>query len=276
MDSQVQTLMRSQVYYGRSTMTRRVWGWAAVLMLAVIAVYVLAVALRLPSTRTPPSPPAASAVPDEYQTQRENMVINDIEERGVLDPEVRRAMRTVPRHEFVLAEYANQAYADHPLPIGYGQTISQPYIVAAMTELLRLKREDQVLEVGTGSGYQAAVLAELVDQVYGVEIIEELYSRAGETLQRLGYKNVQLKHADGYYGWEEHAPYDAIIVTAAPDHIPQPLIKQLKEGGRLVIPVGPPGSYQTLWLVEKQGGKTVSREVMGVVFVPLTGSHPGP
>ena len=276
MDSQVQTLMRSQVCCGRSTVTRRVWGWAAVVTLAVAAGYVLTVALHSPSTPGPPSSPAASTVPDEYQTQRENMVINDIEERGVLDPEVRRAMRTVPRHEFVLAEHTNQAYADHPLPIGYGQTISQPYIVAAMTELLRLKREDQVLEVGAGSGYQAAVLAELVDQVYSVEIIEELYSRAGETLQRLGYKNVQLKHADGYYGWEEHAPYDAIIVTAAPDHIPQPLIKQLKEGGRLVIPVGPPGSYQTLWLVEKQGGKTVSREVMGVVFVPLTGSHPGP
>ncbi len=257
-------------------MTRRVWVWIAVVILVIAVAYLVAVAPRSPFTLTPTPPPTATTLPDQYQTLRENMVIYHIEERGVLDVEVRRAMRTVPRHEFVLPEYLGQAYADHPLPIGYGQTISQPYIVAAMTELLRLKRQDRVLEVGTGSGYQAAVLAELVDQVYSVEIIEALYSRAGETLQRLGYNNVELKHADGYYGWEEHSPYDAIIVTAAPDHIPQPLIAQLKEGGRLVIPVGPPGSYQTLWLVEKQGGKTVSREVMGVVFVPLTGSHPSP
>lgn len=202
------------------------------------------------------------------------MVTFDIEDRGVLDTAVLRAMRTVPRHEFVLPDYSSQAYDDHPLPIGYGQTISQPYIVAAMTELLRIKPGDRVLEVGTGSGYQAAVLAELTDEVYSVEIIAELHARASEALKKLGYGKVQLKHADGYYGWEEHAPYDAIIVTAAPDHIPQPLISQLKEGGRLVIPVGPPGSYQTLWLLEKKGGKTTSREVMGVVFVPLTGSHP--
>ena len=201
------------------------------------------------------------------------MVSFDIESRGVRDAEVLRAMLVVPRHEFVLPDYLGQAYADHPLPIGYGQTISQPYIVAAMSELLRLKRGDRVLEVGTGSGYQAAILAELTDQVYSVEIIEELYQRASETLERLGYDNVHVKHADGYYGWEEHAPYDAIIVTAAPDHIPQPLVKQLKDGGRLVIPVGPPGAYQTLWLIKKHGEEIVSKEVMGVVFVPLTGAH---
>ena len=201
------------------------------------------------------------------------MVIFDIEDRGVLDPAVRQAMRTVPRQEFVLPEYLDQAYADHPLPIGYGQTISQPYIVAAMTELLRIKRGDRVLEVGLGSGYQAAILAELTDQVYSVEIVEDLYKRGTETLQRLGYSQVQTKQADGYYGWEEHAPYDAIIVTCAPDHIPQPLINQLKDGGRLVIPVGPPGSFQTLWLIEKQGDQTTSRSIMGVVFVPLTGTH---
>jgi protein-L-isoaspartate(D-aspartate) O-methyltransferase len=204
------------------------------------------------------------------------MVTFDIEERGVLDAEVRRAMRAVPRHEFVPADYTDMAYADRPLPIGYGQTISQPYIVAAMTELLRLKRGDRILEIGTGSGYQAAILAELTDEVYSVEIVEALYERATDTLQRLGYHQVRTRHADGYYGWEEHAPYDAIIVTCAPDHIPQPLINQLKDGGRLVIPVGPPGSYQTLWLIEKQAEKVVSKQIMGVVFVPLTGEHPSP
>jgi protein-L-isoaspartate(D-aspartate) O-methyltransferase len=216
----------------------------------------------------------ATPTPDPYRTAREHMVTFDIERRGVRDPEVLRAMRTVPRHEFVLPEYLNRAYGDYPLPIGYGQTISQPYIVAVMTELLRLKRGDRVLEIGTGSGYQAAILAELTDEVYSVEIIEELYQRATETLNRLGYSKVKTKHADGYYGWEEYAPYDAIIVTCAPDHIPQPLINQLKDGGRLVIPVGPPGGYQTLWLIEKHGEQTVAKEIMGVVFVPLTGTHP--
>ena len=252
------------------------------LFVAVLAVLVLiVVALRLApqwakrsSSPTPlPQPSSTTATTDPYQPLREHMVTFDIEDRGVVDPAVRQAMRTVPRHEFVLPEYLEQAYADHPLPIGYGQTISQPYIVAAMTELLRLKADDKVLEVGLGSGYQAAVLAELTDQVYSVEIVEELFKRGTETLQRLGYTRVQTHHADGYYGWEEHAPYDAIIVTCAPDHIPQPLINQLKDGGRLVIPVGPPGSFQTLWLVEKQGDKTTSRSIMGVVFVPLTGTH---
>jgi protein-L-isoaspartate(D-aspartate) O-methyltransferase len=201
------------------------------------------------------------------------MVKFDIEQRGVRDAAVLEAARAVPRHEFVLPEYLNMAYADHPLPIGYGQTISQPYIVAVMSELLRLKRGDRVLEIGTGSGYQAAILAEMTDEVYTVEIIEELYQRATETLQRLGYHNVKTRYADGYYGWEEHAPYDAIIVTAAPDHIPQPLVNQLRDGGRLVIPVGPRGAFQTLWLIEKDGDDVVSKSIMGVVFVPLTGEH---
>ncbi len=201
------------------------------------------------------------------------MVDFDIEARGVRDSEVLRAMRAVPRHEFVLPDYVNLAYADNPLPIGYGQTISQPYIVAVMTELLGLKRGDRVLEIGTGSGYQAAILAQLTDEVFSVEIIEELHERATEVLERLGYDRIKTKHADGYYGWEEHAPYDAIIVTAAPDHIPQPLVEQLKDGGRLVVPVGPPGWHQTLWLIEKQGEEVVSKSVMGVVFVPLTGEH---
>jgi len=199
------------------------------------------------------------------------MVEFDIEARGVSDQDVLDAMRSVPRHEFVPDDYAGFAYADRPLPIGYGQTISQPYIVAVMTELLKLKRGDRVLEIGTGSGYQAAILAQLTDEVYSVEIIEELYKRASDDLRRLGFSNVKTKHGDGYYGWEEHAPYDAIIVTAAPDHIPQPLVGQLADGGRMVIPVGPQGSFQTLWLIEKQGEEVLSKSVMGVVFVPLTG-----
>ncbi len=250
-----------------------------VAVLAVLAMSVLAprIAQQMASLRLVPKRPLQStptaATADPYQPLREHMVTFDIEDRGVLDPAVRQAMRTVPRHEFVLPEYLDQAYADHPLPIGLGQTISQPYIVAAMTELLSLERGDKVLEVGLGSGYQAAILAELTDQVYSVEIIEELYKRATETLQRLGYSQVKTKLADGYYGWEEYAPYDAVIVTCAPDHIPQPLVNQLKEGGRLVIPVGPPGTFQTLWLVEKKDGKTTSKSIMGVVFVPLTGTH---
>jgi len=193
--------------------------------------------------------------------------------RDITDEAVLAVMAKVPRHEFVPPEYLDQAYADHPLPIGYGQTISQPYIVALMTQLLQLKRGDKVLEIGTGSGYQAAVLAELTDEVYTVEIIPELAESAAERLRRLGYDKVHVKNADGYYGWEEHAPYDAIIVTAAPDHVPQPLIQQLKDGGRLVIPVGPPGGYQTLWQIVKKGEEIESRNITGVIFVPLTGGH---
>ena len=193
--------------------------------------------------------------------------------RDITDEDVIEAMESVPREQFVPPEYRGQAYADRPLPIGYGQTISQPYIVALMTQLLQLKPEHKVLEVGTGSGYQAAILGELCSEVYTVEIIRELAEAAKEKLKRLGYENVHVKHADGYYGWKEHAPYDAIIVTAAPDHIPPPLVAQLKDGGRLVIPVGPPGGYQTLWLIEKKGEEIISRNITGVIFVPLTGEH---
>jgi len=220
-----------------------------------------------------PSSDQTLVAADPYHTVREHMVTFDIKRRGVSDDDVLRAMEAVPRHEFVLPDYLSQAYADHPLPIGYGQTISQPYIVAVMTELLNLKRGDRVLEIGTGSGYQAAILAELTEEVYSVEIIPELYKSSTETLQRLGYANVKTKNADGYYGWKEHAPFDAIIVTAAPDHIPQPLVNQLADGGRLVVPVGPPGAFQTLWKIEKHGEEIVSKSVMGVVFVPLTGTH---
>jgi len=229
-----------------------------------------------PTPTEKPSPtPELSPTPttDVYTQQRRRMVNTQIRARGVTDGAVLRAMETVPRHEFVLPRYLDQAYADHPLPIGYGQTISQPFIVAWMTELLDIEPGDKVLEIGTGSGYQAAVLAEITDHVYTVEIIEELEKSAEERLRRLGYTKVKVKHADGYYGWEEYAPYDAIIVTCAPDHVPQPLVQQLKDGGRLVIPVGPPGGYQSLWLIIKQGDQVLSKNLGGVRFVPLTGGH---
>jgi protein-L-isoaspartate(D-aspartate) O-methyltransferase len=246
---------------------------------------VLTVLLAGCGTRTPPAaqPPeptvtmsATSIVPrqsDDRLEERMDMVERQIRRRGVTDQDVLEAMERIPRHEFVPEEYQSQAYADHPLPIGYGQTISQPYIVALMTELLELKDTDRVLEIGTGSGYQAAILGEIVAEVYTVEIVEGLAAEAAERLERLGYTNVHTLHADGYYGWEEHAPYDAIIVTCAPDHIPLPLVQQLKDGGKLVIPVGSPGGYQTLWQVIKSGDDIEKRNVTGVLFVPLTGEH---
>jgi len=214
-----------------------------------------------------------SPEPESYRQARRRMVDDQIRARGVSDEAVLDAMLTVPRHEFVPEEFLEQAYADHPLPIGYGQTISQPYIVALMTELLEIEPGDKVLEIGTGSGYQAAILAQLTDQVYSVEIIEELATQAETRLQRLGYTQVHVLNADGYYGWEEYAPFDAIIVTCAPDHVPQPLVKQLKDGGRMVIPVGPPGGYQSLWLIVRQGEDVKMTNEGGVAFVPLTGEH---
>jgi protein-L-isoaspartate(D-aspartate) O-methyltransferase len=222
-----------------------------------------------PTAAPPPLPsPVPSATTDSFTRLRKEMVMSTIAQRGVSAQAVLQAMETVPRHLFVPNEYLNQAYEDHPLPIGYGQTISQPYIVALMTEKLKVKRGDQVLEIGTGSGYQAAVLAQLGLKVYSVEIIPELAKAADERLARLGYA-VSVKQGDGYYGWEEHAPYDAIIVTAAPDHVPQPLVKQLKDGGRLVIPVGPQGSFQTLWQFTRQGNDLQALDLGGVAFVPL-------
>jgi len=223
----------------------------------------------------PAQAPAVGGSPtaDLFQGSRLEMVRSQLETRDVRDRDVLRAMEKVPRHEFVPDDYIAQAYEDHPLPIGYGQTISQPYIVAVMTELLRLTPQSRVLEIGTGSGYQAAILGELVAQVYTIEIVPELCEQAQARLTRMGYANVEVRCGDGYYGWEEHAPYDAIIVTCAPDHIPQPLVAQLAEGGRMVIPVGPPGAYQVLWRVEKQGAEVKSERMMGVAFVPLTGDH---
>jgi protein-L-isoaspartate(D-aspartate) O-methyltransferase len=200
------------------------------------------------------------------------MVTQTIENRGVTDPGVLHAMRSVLRHQFVPDDYRDMAYADRPLPIGYGQTISQPYIVAWMTELLELQPGARVLEIGTGSGYQAAVLAALPEvEVYTIEIVPQLAEQAQQRLTRLGFTEVQAKQDDGYYGWPEHAPFDAIIVTAAPDHLPQPLVEQLTENGRLVIPIGPRGSYQSLWQFVLTKGGLEARNMGGVAFVPFTG-----
>ena len=194
--------------------------------------------------------------------------------REQLAEKVFAALDRVPRHEFVPPEYRRYAYDNRPLAIGYGQTISQPYIVAIMTDLLEPGPEDVVLEVGTGSGYQAAVLAELVERVYTVEIIPELGREGAARLERLGYDNVVTRVGDGYYGWQERAPFDSIIVTAAAGHVPPPLIEQLKPGGRMMIPVGSPFSVQHLMLLEKAAdGEVTSRQVLPVAFVPLTGRH---
>lgn len=196
-------------------------------------------------------------------------MVDLIESRGVADSTVLDALRTVPRHRFVPAPIADQAYGDRPLPIGEKQTISQPYIVALMTELLEPKPGDTVLEIGTGSGYQAAVLAELVAHVYTIEIIDVLALRADSTLKELGYRNITVKSGDGYQGWAEHAPFDGIIVTAAPDHVPQPLVDQLADGGHLVIPVG--DEWQELVVLTRSGNKIERRSVTPVRFVPMTG-----
>jgi len=225
------------------------------------------------SRPTPPvtEAPTISSEDERFARLREQMVQEGVINWGIEDEAVIAAMRTVPRHAFVPVEFLNQAYENHPLPIGHSQTISQPYIVALMTEAAAVSPTSRVLEIGTGSGYQAAVLAELVDHVYTIEIIGALADQAQETLNRLGYKNVTVRHADGYFGWEEYAPYDAIIVTAAPDHIPHPLVQQLKIGGRMIIPVGPVGGFQTLWLVTRVGEDEVRTENLGGVrFVPLT------
>jgi protein-L-isoaspartate(D-aspartate) O-methyltransferase len=209
-------------------------------------------------------------IQDQFAEQRERMVNEQIAMRDVTDEDVLRAMRTVPRHHFVPNDLTGQAYADHPLPIGYGQTISQPYIVALMSEALQVQPGDKVLEIGTGSAYQAAILDALGAETYTIEIVPELAAEAEQRLRDLGYDDVQVLHADGYFGWEEHAPFDAIIVTAAPDHLPQPLANQLADGGRMVVPIGPVGSVQTLWLFEKVDGELEATNMGGVRFVPFT------
>jgi protein-L-isoaspartate(D-aspartate) O-methyltransferase len=205
----------------------------------------------------------------DFKAMREKMVETQIKARGVKDPRVLSALLKVERHRFVPEEYLGSAYSDQPLPIGEGQTISQPYIVALMTELLELKGNEKVLEIGTGSGYQAAILAELAKEVYSIEIIEPLTLTAKNRLLELGYQNINVKAGDGYLGWPEAAPFDAIIITCAPDHVPKPLVDQLKEGGRMVLPVG--AHMQDLKKIVKRSGKIETTDIIPVVFVPMTG-----
>ncbi len=245
--------------------------WILIAVAAAAVAGALAAGLVLAANQDEPRAPT-----DAYEARRDAMVDRDIARsfpgrKGVKDKAVLEAMRRVRRHEFVPPKLLRDAYADHPLPIEHGQTISQPYIVAYMTEMLKPKKDHIVLEVGTGSGYQAAVLAKTVKRVYTIEIIPKLGKSAKERLGRLGYANVETRVGDGYHGWAEHAPFDAIVVTAAASHIPPPLIEQLKPGGIMAIPVGPPHRVQHLLLVEKQDdGTVVQRSVMPVRFVPLT------
>lgn len=210
-----------------------------------------------------------AGVSDNYQVLREEMVNKQIKARGITDTLVLKAMLKVERHKFVPPEYRHLAYADRPLPIGYEQTISQPYIVGLMTSLLNFKGGEKVLEIGTGSGYQASILAELVSQVYTIEILEPLASSAEKRLKELGYKNIQVKCGDGYKGWSEYAPFDCIIVTCAPPYIPPPLLDQLKVGGRMVIPVGE--LYQELLLITRTEKGIKKESIIPVLFVPMRG-----
>jgi protein-L-isoaspartate(D-aspartate) O-methyltransferase len=229
-------------------------------------VFILVMALVLSGSFSP----AESA--DSYLQKRLAMVENDFRGRGIREQRLLDVMARVPRHLFVEERLASQAYDDHPLPIGEGQTISQPYVVALMTEALRLRPGERVLEIGTGSGYQAAVLAGLVKEVWSIEIRKGLADRSALLLKELGYANVRVKYGDGYFGWQEQAPFDAIIITAAANHIPPPLIRQLKEGGRLILPLASTVYYQTLTLVTKKKGGELTVEQMGPVsFVPMTG-----
>ncbi len=214
-------------------------------------------------------PAAWAADSNEFVKKRQQMVDRQIKGRGIVDQAILRAMVAVPRHLFVPHYLQRQAYMDGPLPIGHGQTISQPYIVAYMTDILHIKPHHRVLEIGTGSGYQAAVLAELTDQVYTMEIIPKLADSAGRILKKTGYGSVNVRQGDGYHGWPEAAPFDAIMVTAAAEFIPPPLLQQLGEGGRMIIPVGSPFYVQHLMLVEKKQGKITTRSLIPVRFVPF-------
>ena len=218
------------------------------------------------------APNAALAQADQFSAERNRMVENDLIARDISDPAVLKAMGNVRRHLFVDKSLWHEAYADYPLPISDGQTISQPYIVALMTQSLKLKKADKVLEVGTGSGYQAAVLAEIVQQVYSIEIVKALAEKAQKLLRSLGYRNINIKTGDGYRGWKEYAPYDAIIITCAVNHVPAPLVNQLRDGGRIVLPLGDSGLFsQRLVLGTKKGGKFDLQHITGVRFVPMVG-----
>ena len=219
-------------------------------------------------------PASPGATEDPYLAARERMVAHGIESRGVSDTATLAAMRAVPRHLFVTEDRQHLAYADSPLPIGFGQTISQPYIVAYMTELIGPQPGMRVLEIGTGSGYQAAVLAQLQGEVFTIEIVSELGQWGERNLRLAGYEQVRVKLADGYHGWPEHAPFDAIIVTAAADHIPAPLVEQLRDGGRMVIPVGSPFHTQVLMRVTREGDDIITESLLPVRFVPFTRDAP--
>ena len=248
----------------------RLWAWSVGLSLGWA---LTACSESLPAAPIDPTPSTSALPPtasEEYLAARSAMVEHGIVALGIEDPAVVTAMAAVPRHEFVPVEYLDQAYENHPLPIGLGQTISQPYIVALMSEQASIQPGDKVLEIGTGSGYQAAVLAELSDEVYTIEILETLASSATDRLKRLGYGKVQTRRGDGYEGWPEEAPFDAILVTAAPDHVPPPLVAQLAIGGVMVIPIGPVGGYQELWRIERVDAEQVEASSLGGVrFVPL-------
>jgi len=218
---------------------------------------------------TPPAPPLPAATEDRFTHPRKLMVDRQLAGRDIVDRRVLRAMGKVPRHRFVPAHLMSQAYADYPLPIGHEQTISQPYVVAFMSQALQLEGDERVLEIGTGSGYQAAVLGELAREVYTIEIVPPLAERAGALLTELGYDRVHVRAGDGYRGWPEHAPFEAIMVTAAPDHVPEPLIEQLAPGGRMIIPVG--AVAQDLLLIERTPSGVTRRRVLPVRFVPMTG-----
>jgi protein-L-isoaspartate(D-aspartate) O-methyltransferase len=236
-----------------------------------LAVLLLAGAACSDGGTEPSSAPTTEPADAVWAARRQQMVERQIATRGVVDPLVLGAMDSVPRHLFVPEDQRADAYADYPLPIGYGQTISQPYIVALMSEALQLQPEDRVLEIGTGSGYQAAVLAEMGMEVYSIEIIPELADGAAAHLAAAGYGSVSTMAADGYWGWEEHAPFQGIVVTAAPDHLPEPLLAQLAPGGRLVIPIGPVGAVQTLWVFSRSAdGELVGENLGPVRFVPFT------
>lgn len=254
-------------FYGEEVIMRNIF---LAFLAILIAIPVLGAEENKPATSIDKEKFWTKPRTSEREKERMRMVRYQIKDRGVKGEKALEAMQNVPRHWFVLEKYQSQAYDDNPLQIGYEQTISQPYIVALMTELLEIDSDSKVLEIGTGSGYQAAVLNEITPCVYTIEIIKELAQAADERLKNYGYKTIEVKNADGYYGWEREAPFDAIIVTAAATHIPPPLFKQLKAGGKMVIPVGAPMSVQNLILVTKdENGRPIEKSILPVRFVPL-------